>query len=97
MCPGTLGNAAMAPRPPRGYFIHTALSHGTLYVPAEFNIYESLSASLKTLYLTLGWGEDTKIHCEQTFLKHCFQNASRIIHLILNAYCILNLLKYIFN
>lgn len=38
-----------------------------------------------------------KMHCEQTFLKHRFQNASRIIHLILNTYCILNLFKYIFN
>lgn len=38
----------------RGHFIHSVLLHGTLYIPAEFNIYDNLSASLKTLYLTVG-------------------------------------------
>lgn len=97
-CLGVLGNADVAPRPPRGYFVHTVLLRGTPYIPAEFNIYDHQSASLKTLrYLTVGWGEDTKIYREQTFLKHHIQNASRIIHFILNTYCILNLLKYVFN
>ena len=50
------GNSAMAPRPPRGYIIHSVLLHGTAYIPAEFNIYDSLSALLKTLYLIVGWG-----------------------------------------
>jgi len=48
----------------------------------------------------MGWGRGerhTKIYHEQTSLKHHFQNASRIIHLILNTYWMLDLLKYIFH
>lgn len=49
-------NAAVAPRPLEGYFICTAPLHRTLYTPAEFNVYDSLSASLKTLYSAVGQG-----------------------------------------
>lgn len=49
-------NAAVAPRPAGGSFIRTAPSHATLYTPAEFNVSDGLSASLKTLYLAVGQG-----------------------------------------
>lgn len=49
-----LGNTDVAPRPSRGCFIHTVLLHRTPYISAEFKVYDSLSVSLKILYLTVG-------------------------------------------